>query len=117
MSSINSSFIRLFAVPSVGKIQGRKSKFGAAIFEGIPFGAPPVGELRWMKTRPAEFLVNDWEYYNATFSRPACLQKCTLPSPDYVCPAEVSVTGAFNNKNDFETLTLFFHKRCKVYGN
>ena len=30
-----------------GKIQGMLLKSGGAVFKGVPFAAPPVGELRW----------------------------------------------------------------------
>lgn len=71
-------------------MKGKKSEFGAAIFAGIPFGQPPVGELRWAKPLASGPLVYEGEHYDATYSRKACIQNCSLPSPDYVCPAVVS---------------------------
>ena len=96
-----------FAVPGVGKLRAMKADEGPAIFAGIPYGAAPIGELRWAKPRPASPLqLDDGEYFDATKPRAACPQLCTLPSPEYVCPSpsEVKKTHRFEansreNKN------------------
>src|SRR5262245_54817245 len=40
-----------------GKLSGVTLKSGVRAFKGIPFGAPPVGELRWKELQP----VAKWE--------------------------------------------------------
>lgn len=40
-----------------GKLAGVTLKSGVRAFKGIPFGAPPVGELRWKEPQP----VTKWE--------------------------------------------------------
>ena len=37
-----------------GKIQGVPLKAGGAVFKGIPFAAPPVGDLRWREPMPVK---------------------------------------------------------------
>ncbi len=37
-----------------GKIQGTQTEDGIQVFKGIPFAAPPVGELRWRAPQPVE---------------------------------------------------------------
>ncbi|XP_062861145.1 cAMP-regulated D2 protein [Trichomycterus rosablanca] len=55
----------------------------AYAFYGIPYAAPPVGPKRW--TAPGS--VSPWKNpYDATFSRPACIQACA----GEICPSEVS---------------------------
>lgn len=36
-----------------GRLQGRETDAGVAVFLGVPFAAPPVGELRWRPPEPA----------------------------------------------------------------
>ena len=39
-----------------GAVEGGKTASGIRIFRGIPFAAPPVGDLRWKAPRPAQNL-------------------------------------------------------------
>ncbi len=53
-----------------GKVAG-KSWNGSLIFRGIPFAAPPVGELRWKSPQP----VVAWKGVRQTIEQPAsCIQ-------------------------------------------
>ena len=81
--------ILLFLVPSVGYLKAKKSVQGPAIFAGIPYAAPPVGDERWANPRPAPPLPQNGQYYDATYPRPACPQLCDLVSENYTCPKEV----------------------------
>jgi para-nitrobenzyl esterase len=57
---------------ATGLVKGTSSTDGRIrIFKGIPYAAPPVGELRWQTPRPAAA----WQgTRDATRSGPACLQ-------------------------------------------
>ncbi|XP_066296114.1 crystal protein-like [Branchiostoma lanceolatum] len=85
-------------VPPNGPIA--KTQFGpvigiyadeAAIFYGLPFGMPPVGEMRW---KPPQPFNTPWapQTYNATHIRPGCYQTACLYLPDvrqeYGCPRD-----------------------------
>jgi para-nitrobenzyl esterase len=37
-----------------GKVQGGTLKGGGAVFKGVPFAAPPVGDLRWREPMPVQ---------------------------------------------------------------
>src|SRR5207253_238802 len=52
---------------------------GVRSFKGIPFGEPPVGDLRWREPQP----VKDWKgARNADQFGPRCMQR-TTPNADY----------------------------------
>jgi para-nitrobenzyl esterase len=53
------SFAQQPSAPTVavsgGRIQGRTLPMpGGAVFKGIPYAAPPVGEMRWRETQPVK---------------------------------------------------------------
>ena len=62
------------AAPTVqtaqGQIVGQFREASGAVFLGIPFARPPVGDLRWRPPQPAEAKGR----IDATASGPACLQ-------------------------------------------
>ncbi len=54
-----------------GQVQGKSISMGGAMFKGIPFAAPPVGDLRWREPQP----VKPWTgVRQATEYSPACMQ-------------------------------------------
>jgi para-nitrobenzyl esterase len=54
-----------------GEIEGRLTDSGLRLWQGIPFAAPPVGELRWRPPQP----VLDWDGVLATTEPgPICMQ-------------------------------------------
>lgn len=58
----------------------------AGIFYGIPFSQPPIGQYRWKKPRQdVPFPEGVWD---ATYTRPACIQICKQPAEEYSCPHE-----------------------------
>lgn len=55
------------------------AKDGVRAFKGIPFGQPPVGDLRWREPQP----VKNWKgARNADQFGPRCMQR-TTPNADY----------------------------------
>ena len=70
-----SSAVRLSADAPVavtgGRVQGTEAAPGVVAFKGIPFAAPPVGELRWRPPAP----VAAWEgVRDARRAGPICVQ-------------------------------------------
>jgi para-nitrobenzyl esterase len=60
-----------------GEIQGQASPGGGAVFKGIPFAAPPVGDLRWREPQP----VKSWSgVRQATDYSRACAQVGNNPN-------------------------------------
>ena len=54
-----------------GQIRGTMLEQGGAVFKGIPYAAPPIGELRWREPAP----VKRWTgLRDATAFAPACAQ-------------------------------------------
>ena len=52
-----------------GAIEG-SAENGVVVYKGVPFAAPPLGELRWREPRPAA----SWEgTRKATSFAPACM--------------------------------------------
>lgn len=62
----------------------------SAIFRGVPFSQPPVGEFRWSSPRPPTSYKGP--YWNATYSRPGCPQICKTLRKKYCCAPIVSKT-------------------------
>jgi para-nitrobenzyl esterase len=57
-----------------GPIHGVMLEKGGAVFKGIPFAAPPVGDLRWREPMP----VTPWNgIRDATTFGPVCMQRPT----------------------------------------
>jgi para-nitrobenzyl esterase len=54
-----------------GELEGAPTGMGPFVFKGIPYGAPPVGDLRWREPKPAP----GWNgIFVATRFGPACMQ-------------------------------------------
>jgi para-nitrobenzyl esterase len=54
----------LVVMTSDGGLRGKTSN-GITIFKGVPYAAPPVGELRWRETMPVKHrsgVRNAFEY-------------------------------------------------------
>jgi para-nitrobenzyl esterase len=59
-----------------GRVAGAIAN-GIAVFKGIPFAAPPTGELRWRAPQP----VTPWQgVKDATKWGPACMQDAMFPA-------------------------------------
>jgi para-nitrobenzyl esterase len=55
-----------------GVVEGMTEQSGIHVFRGIPFAAPPVGDLRWKAPQP----VKDWAgVRSATQFGPRCMQR------------------------------------------
>jgi para-nitrobenzyl esterase len=64
----------LTAKVSGGEVQGVAAN-GAVVFKGIPFAAPPTGELRWKKPQP----VVSWQGVRAANAfAPSCMQDAAM---------------------------------------
>lgn len=64
-----------------GLVQGHLEPGGARLWAGIPYAAPPVGDLRFeYPVQPAKFSGT----YEANFVAPGCPQDCVLPPGN--CP-------------------------------
>ena len=55
-----------------GVLEGTSTTSGIRVFRGVPFAAPPVGELRWKAPQP----VKNWEgVRQAVEFGPSCMQR------------------------------------------
>jgi para-nitrobenzyl esterase len=55
-----------------GELEGTVDNSGLRVFKGVPFAAPPVGELRWQEPQP----VKDWQgARKADQFGPRCMQR------------------------------------------
>jgi para-nitrobenzyl esterase len=64
---------------SGGKVRGSLATRGVAVFKGIPFAQPPVGDLRWREPMP----VKAWDgVKDATAFGAACMQGASGASED-----------------------------------
>ena len=66
-------------VPGIGRMVGTAG-FGVATFAGIPYAAPPTGQLRWMPPQPP--LPMTAGVFNATAPRSECVQGGARPGSD-----------------------------------
>lgn len=74
-------------VTPAGPVQGLLFDTHRA-FIGIPYGAPPVGALRWAPPQPRAA----WgpSVLNATVDPPGCPQICVTDEPPHICPVTQS---------------------------
>lgn len=73
------------ATPPSGPVQGRLID-NVAVFRGIPFAAPPVGDLRWREPQP----LSRWaEIRQAVTNAPSCPQKRGLSLANGGDPGEL----------------------------
>ena len=54
-----------------GELEGAATGMGSFVFKGIPYAAPPVGDLRWREPKPAAAWTG---VRDATKFGPACMQ-------------------------------------------
>jgi para-nitrobenzyl esterase len=59
-----------------GELEGEATGMGPFVFKGIPYGAPPVGDLRWREPKPAPGWTG---ILVATRFGPACMQPESRP--------------------------------------
>jgi para-nitrobenzyl esterase len=64
---------------NAGMIRGSLPSYGGAVFKGIPFAQPPIGELRWREPMPAKAWTGTRD---ATAFAAACVQRGENSSED-----------------------------------
>src|SRR5450759_4609993 len=64
---------------NAGMIRGSLPSYGGAVFKGIPFAQPPIGELRWRGPMPAKAWTGTRD---ATAFAAACVQRGENSSED-----------------------------------
>ena len=77
LSPVPSSAADTTAKVEGGLVQG-VAESGLAVYKGIPFAAPPIGDLRWKAPRP---LIGWSGVRNAVRFAPACMQSMGSPPP------------------------------------
>jgi hypothetical protein len=79
-----------------GQVQGATLEKGGAVFKGIPFAQPPVGELRWREPMPA----TPWAgVRDATEFGAPCAQTSVLtPALEQGGPILTGLYLAFSNR-------------------
>ena len=74
---------------------------GAQAFYGVPFAAPPVGDLRWKDPQdPVPWGPDIWL---ATENPPGCPQICEGVNPPIDCPAKVYPHNQSPSFNAYES--------------
>jgi len=88
-----------------GPIKGVQGLNGSVMFLGIPFAAPPVGNLRWKRPVP----VQGWND-TKTFGEfpPACMQE---PWPG-ILPEDLQANLTDTNVTDVENFSKYINEDC-----
>jgi para-nitrobenzyl esterase len=68
---VNSSAAAALALTTSGSVSGVREG-GVSVYKGVPFAAPPLGELRWRPPEPPAAWTGT---RNATAFAPACMQE------------------------------------------
>jgi para-nitrobenzyl esterase len=63
-----------------GTVQGTRTSSGIRVFRGVPFAAPPVGDLRWKEPQP----VQNWSGVRQTVDfGPMCMQRAIFGDMEF----------------------------------
>ncbi len=94
-----------------GELQGAMAGDGVRVFKGIPFAAPPVGELRWRAPQPAE----DWEgVRDATEFGPECWQAWNAESSEDCLSLNVWTTASVDEP---QPVMVWIHGGAFIFGS